>query len=280
MRNLPKKLLIIIIIVFVVFKFFTSQNLSKDIPIKVYVNSNEILFDVPPTIIDGRTLVPVRALLEKLGAKVEWNPETKTVTAVKAQTHIELQLENKSAIVNGKSVELDVPLKIIDGRTLVPLRFISENISSNVEWNEPAKTISITDNSTNSELDNIPNDKVRNGYDSYTWSSGTTYQGNWNNNKVNGKGTLKYASGDSYSGDFKNNKKNGSGIYTWANGESYNGNWVEDKMNGYGVYNFKNGDVYSGNWVNGKMNGEGTYKYKYGRTLTGIWKENKYSSAK
>ena len=270
MKKSTKILLLIVAITFLLIILFTSN----DTPIKVYVNNTELQFDVPPTNIEGRTLVPVRALLEKLGAKVEWNQVTKTVTAQRGQTLIIFDIDNKSAIVNGKTVDLDVPLKIINGRTLAPLRFISENLGSKVAWNAESKTINITDNF----LNNIPNDKVSNGI--YTWNNGTTYDGEWDNKKISGKGTLKYVNGDKYSGDFKNNKRHGYGIYTWDNGECYMGNWTEDKMNGQGIYKYKNGDEYDGNWKAGKMNGQGTYKYKNGKTLTGIWKENKYSSAK
>lgn len=122
----------------------------------------------------------------------------------------------------------------------------------------------------------VPNDKIREGADTYTWSDGTTYDGEWKNNKTNGKGSLIYGNGDKYIGKFLNGKKNGIGTYTWSNGEKYNGEWVNDKITGDGTYTFKNGDVYSGEWNNNKMNGQGSYTFKNKKTLKGAWKDNVY----
>jgi len=127
-----------------------------------------------------------------------------------------------------------------------------------------------------SQVLDVPNDKIRHGTDTYTWSDGTTYNGEWKKNKINGEGSLVYANGDKYIGKFVNNEKNGKGTFTWSNGEIYKGDWVGDKASGSGIYTFKNGDVYDGKWTDNKMNGQGTYKLKNGKTLKGIWKDNSY----
>lgn len=112
--------------------------------IKLVVNGSEVKTDVPPVIIEGRTLVPLRAMLEAVGASINWDEATQTVTAQKDATTIKLIIGNSSAYVNGTQKSLDVPAQIIDGRTMVPARFIAENLHYNVNWNGASKTVEIT----------------------------------------------------------------------------------------------------------------------------------------
>lgn len=275
MKAYIKKTLYILLIILVVSSTLISQVFSKDV-IRVFYNDSQMSFDVPPTLVNGRILVPVKAIFEKLGATVGWDGSTKTVIAIKGDTVIKLKVDNKYALVNGKPIELDVPLKAINGRTLVPIRFVSENLGAKVEWDSTKKIIKITFNLN--DISNVPEDKIREGKDRYTWDNGTSYDGEWVNNKVNGKGTLTYVNGDKYVGNFVSSKKSGYGIYTWANGDSFSGNWLDDKMSGLGTYKFKNGDEYIGNFDAGLFNGQGTYSFKDGKILTGIWQDNQYSS--
>ncbi|MDI3481878.1 MAG: hypothetical protein PWQ97_1533 [Tepidanaerobacteraceae bacterium] len=113
--------------------------------ISVFVNGDELKFDVPPVIKEGRVLIPVKAVVSALGAEVKWDPETKTVTITKDGKTIILQLESKTAIVDGQEVELDVPAGIQNGRTIVPLRFIMQAFNSNVEWDGEDNTVIIDD---------------------------------------------------------------------------------------------------------------------------------------
>ena len=112
--------------------------------IKVMLNSNKILFDQPPVIIDGRTLVPLRAIFEALGATVEWDDATKTVIAQKDNTKIQITIGDNKLYKNGSPIELDVPAQIVNSRTLVPVRAISEAFGCNVDWNGETKTVSVT----------------------------------------------------------------------------------------------------------------------------------------
>lgn len=101
-------------------------------------------FDVPPVIQNNRLLVPLRMIFEKLGAQVEWDGVTRTITATKADTVLQLRVGDKFAQVNGRWIEIDVPAKIISGRTLIPLRFISEALGANVQWNQNLQLATIT----------------------------------------------------------------------------------------------------------------------------------------
>ena len=109
----------------------------------IYAKGKDIKFDTPPVIKNNRTLIPIRALTEGFGYKVEWNQEDKKATIIKDTNVIELQLNNKQAIVNGKNVELDVPPSSYGRRTYVPLRFIIENLGLNIEHDAESGLIEI-----------------------------------------------------------------------------------------------------------------------------------------
>lgn len=126
--------------------------------IGVQVNGEVLSFDVPPVIDQGRTLVPLRAIFEKLGAEIEWDAETKTITAVKESTEITLQIGEKNATCDGKVVVLDVPAKIVNGRSMVPVRFVSEAMNSVVDWDGATRTVVIR--SANVMLRTIETDKT------------------------------------------------------------------------------------------------------------------------
>ena len=84
------------------------------------------------------------AIFEKIGASVDWNPQTSTVTATKGDVSVSLTVNSTEATKNGEKVELDVPAKIVDGRTLVPVRFISDCFNVDVVWDEVMKKVILT----------------------------------------------------------------------------------------------------------------------------------------
>lgn len=118
-------------------------HLSANDNIKVTVNGEYVAFDQPPIIENDRTLVPFRAIFEKLGAKVEWDNNTRTVTAVKDGTTITLKIGEKAININGENKELDAASQIVNDRTLVPVRAISEALGCKVEWDGETKTVII-----------------------------------------------------------------------------------------------------------------------------------------
>lgn len=115
----------------------------KDNGVKVLLNDNLLRFDVFPMVQDGRTLVPMRTIFESLGANVEWEAETQSIKAIKNDIVIELQLGNNILVKNGEKIELDVCPQAIDGRTLVPLRAISNSLDVDVYWAGETKTVSL-----------------------------------------------------------------------------------------------------------------------------------------
>jgi len=117
---------------------------TEPAPPKVILDQRELEFDVPPIIENGRTLVPLRAIFEAMGASVQWNNATRTVTAAKGGTTVVLPIGSTAPTVNGKTWELDVPAKIVNDRTLAPLRFVGEAFGGQVAWDEDTRTIAIT----------------------------------------------------------------------------------------------------------------------------------------
>lgn len=111
--------------------------------IDLYVDFTPLNTDTPPTIIDGRTLVPVRAIFEALGASVEWDAAARTATGTCAGTTVVMQIDNQTAYVNGEAKTLDVPAQLVNGRTMVPARFISEALGYDVTWYQPAQTAAV-----------------------------------------------------------------------------------------------------------------------------------------
>lgn len=108
------------------------------------VDGMNVQTDVPPVIVDGRTLVPVRALFESLGATVGWEESTQTATATKGSTVISMQIGNTTAYVNGVAKTLDVPAQTIEGRTMVPARFVAESLNATVNWDSASDTVKIS----------------------------------------------------------------------------------------------------------------------------------------
>jgi putative sterol carrier protein len=109
----------------------------------VVLDGTPMNFEVPPVVEDGRTLVPMRAIFEAQGATVEWEEATQTVTAQKGDVTVKLTIGGK-AFVNDEEVALEVAAKLVDGRTLVPLRFVSESLGAKVDWTEETETVTIT----------------------------------------------------------------------------------------------------------------------------------------
>lgn len=116
-------------------------------PITVVLDGEPITFDVPPVLMNSRTMVPMRAIFEALGAKVNWNEFNESVSGIsKTGKKIVISIGSNVATVDGVPIEIDAPPVLVDGRTLVPLRFISESFDCEVGWDDATYTVSIKDN--------------------------------------------------------------------------------------------------------------------------------------
>lgn len=96
-----------------------------------------------PQIYMSRVVAPVRAAVEEMGGKVEWEQNTQTVTLTKGETAIELQIDSDTAKINGEKEELDAPPTIINGRTMLPIRYVAEGFGYRVNWDEENKLITV-----------------------------------------------------------------------------------------------------------------------------------------
>lgn len=101
---------------------------------KIGVEIDGIKLDVDAYSVGGRTMVPLRAIFEKLQADVKWDGETRTITATKGSTTIKLVINDVNAQVDTKPVTLDVPPMLIDEATYVPIRFVSESLGAQVSF--------------------------------------------------------------------------------------------------------------------------------------------------
>lgn len=162
MKNIKKVTIILILLLCAV--VISPSIASAQQPIKVFVYGQQIQFDVEPVVAEGRIMVPMRALFEALNMNVRWNEDTKTVTAeTEYLMCIELTVDQLSAQKyfldytnydfetqtgtidkeNVQEIEMDVPAKIIEGRTMIPLRFVAESMDYPVDWNSEASTVTI-----------------------------------------------------------------------------------------------------------------------------------------
>lgn len=115
----------------------------------VYVNLNGEIVDCASygqeaTIVEGRTMVPLRAIFEALGADVVWDKNTRTVLSARNGTLVELGIGSNILVKNGQDIEIDVPAQIMNGRTMVPARAVAESFGVAVEWDNHTRTVLLT----------------------------------------------------------------------------------------------------------------------------------------
>lgn len=166
MKKIFNKLILIILIVFSMYStiiyasnieleydgkvhIYTTKEVTLIIKGKKFIPTEELM---PPIIYQDRTLVPVREVFEELGGTVTWNNEERTVEIAIGNNNIKLWINSNIAKVNGKDIELDVPAKLINSKTMVPIRFISENGGFKVDWNQDTYTVTISENSDIEEI--------------------------------------------------------------------------------------------------------------------------------
>lgn len=121
---------------------------SAENEVNVVLNGTALALEQPAFIENDRTLIPMRAIFEAVGADVVWDEEMSTVHSsrkIGEEVHyLTMQVGTPTAYVDGQPVELDVPAKIIEDRTFVPLRFVVESLGETVEWDQESMTVSIT----------------------------------------------------------------------------------------------------------------------------------------
>lgn len=112
-------------------------------PIRVELDGRPLKFEQAPLILDGSLLVPLRGIFEALKAEVKYNPSDRSIRATRQEKTVNLLLGSRQATIQGKTVQLSVPPRSVGGRTMVPLRFVSEALGTEVKWNSSTRTVSI-----------------------------------------------------------------------------------------------------------------------------------------
>ena len=268
--------------------FAGNQCYAADPKINVYVDGKEVIFDQPPVNKDGSTLVPLRAIFEAIGMTVEWDQTTKKISATNGNVTIGLQVGNASASVGNNEAGyietvLDTAPQNINGRVLVPVRFIGEASGSDVVWDGTTKSINITsrpdrvfkgDKAFNTVRGDYTFDPSFNriGYciEGVTDSVGRAL--------LDGFGKSVYGN-VSWVGTFKNDELNGHITYTMENGDKLIGDYINDELaDGSGKYVFANGSIYVGPvGADSLPNGIGTYTDINGNTTKAKFFNGKYS---
>lgn len=143
-----KKIVFVLSLVLVL--IFTSVTAFAD-------TTNEIIISIDSTKVEfndslgfpfvdenNRTLVPFRAALEKFGATVDWNNESRSAVAIKGDIKVEVPVEQNYIMKNGEKIATDTAAKIVNGRTYLPIRAVIEAFGSSVEWDQALNTVVIT----------------------------------------------------------------------------------------------------------------------------------------
>lgn len=113
-------------------------------PITVTIDGETLKTEQAPVIQDNRTMVPMRAIFEALGAEVEWDEATRSITATRDDKTIEMAIGQNEMTVDGKAVTLEVAPTILNNTTMVPVRAVAEGLDAQVEWDTEAREVVIS----------------------------------------------------------------------------------------------------------------------------------------
>ena len=119
----------------------STVQVSASERIGLKINGKKISTISAPVVIDNRTLVPARAVLEALGATVTWEQNTQKIYADMENINIVFQIDNDVALVNGKELAMEVGPKIISNATMIPVRFAAELLGYDVEWDSESNSV-------------------------------------------------------------------------------------------------------------------------------------------
>ena len=220
--------------------------------IQVIINDDYVNFETKPFIENGRTLVEIRKVFEQLGGEVNWEAETRTVILKKNDILLKLPIDKKDILIQGKTITLDAPAKIINNKTFIPLRFVSEQLGYDVKWNAETNTAFIND-----QIETLKEE--RHLYQpTYNLGNNVTYKGEVNEQKIpNGYGAIYYPNTNliKYKGFWLNGEYNGKGKIYLQDGTLYTNGYFENGIliheiqlvaNGYGTYKYENGNIFKG----------------------------------
>lgn len=136
-----KKIISLLLVVCMLFSVVITTYASNEIC--VTLDGNYVDFDVKPQIINGRTMVPIRAIFEKMGATVQWDSGTSSAICTKGDTVVKMTVNSTSMYINNQAQTMDVAPVVVDGRTLAPARYVAEAFGADVQWSQKNNTVVI-----------------------------------------------------------------------------------------------------------------------------------------
>ncbi|GIP32455.1 hypothetical protein J2TS4_16650 [Paenibacillus sp. J2TS4] len=143
MKKLVVSLLSLFVFLFILPQFIYADESVEEIPL--YLNGKKLNPEVASRILNDTTLVPVRIVSEELGAKVSWNQEEQRVTIQKTEAEMLLWIDKSYASIDGRGYPLEVSPVNIEGNTLVPVRFVAENLGLDVSWDNETRSVHMVD---------------------------------------------------------------------------------------------------------------------------------------
>lgn len=264
--------------------------------VTVYYNGTVLSTPEPAQSNDvtGDTVIPFRAIFEAMGFTIQYSGLDKPMIAVKDSTSIRLILDAKKAVVNGSKKLLKTPAYLLNGTTMVPLRFVAESAGAKVTWDGAAAAVYIQYPAENGGEVPLPDgeqsfsgtaaDRLLSGditmylSDSISKFIGTVQGGGFSNGKYTTD------SGTSYNGAWSSGLMNGNGRFWFANGSNNQNTYEGTFVNGAfvnGKVIFPDGSTYTGGWSNGVPQGQGTYTYPdNGPSISGNWNNGTISLSK
>jgi len=153
MKNKSKSFAFILLILITMLSSFIFIYAQNEVTIKL--NNSKVGFPDAKPYMDtqvGRVLIPVRFVSESLGAEVKWDQVNKVVNIIKGKTNIRLKLGQKRFALNGIQKSMDTAAFLKDERTFVPIRFISESLDVDVNWDQKSYTVILNEKDINKEF--------------------------------------------------------------------------------------------------------------------------------
>lgn len=133
----------IMLLLFVILGLSATGVAAASEDIRLEIDGETVVGDVPPILENGRVLVPVRIISETLGAQVDYISASREVIITTDTSEVKLTINKKEAYINNNEYILDVPAKIVNSRTMVPIRFVSEALGAEVHWIGESRTVVI-----------------------------------------------------------------------------------------------------------------------------------------
>lgn len=149
-------------------------------PITLIVNKKVITPPMPPVIIDERTLVPARAIFEEFGADILWLPETKEIFITLYNKILKLKIDDNVAFINDTPLQMEVPPKIINDSTMIPLRFVAESFGLDVGWDSKSRIATVNSKAQPTETQQPSIDINENTTEKSTTNESTSNSSNTN----------------------------------------------------------------------------------------------------